>query len=126
MTPKDDLDEEVERLMQLDGVQFICAVETSWRRATPLFAFCNQSQKPSKKLSDKCGCLTMVVDGGYEAATPELTAAIRSDKRIPAYRDDITKELLPILADWQRWMREYFASGMTVKPWIGKIPGVTP
>jgi len=50
-----------------------------------------------------CGCLTQIrSDPEMRAATPELTAAIRADKRIPLSPKDITVELLPIFAEWQR------------------------
>ncbi|MGE0289092.1 MAG: hypothetical protein AB7I42_22800 [Bradyrhizobium sp.] len=49
-----------------------------------------------------CGCLTSVRRGSFDAETPELTAAIRADERIPKYCADITRDNLPVFAEWQR------------------------
>lgn len=49
-----------------------------------------------------CGCLTQVSNGDHRADNPELTAAIRSDTRIPHYGADITVDDLPVFAEWQR------------------------
>jgi hypothetical protein len=52
---------------------------------------------------EKCGCLTMVRGGAYVAATPELTAMIRADERLPGGSGDgITVDHLPVFAGWQR------------------------
>lgn len=48
------------------------------------------------------GCLTMVRGNGCNAATPELTIAIRSDGRIPSSRHTVTPSHLPVFAEWQR------------------------
>lgn len=50
-----------------------------------------------------CGCLTLIRgSSNFKACTPELTEAIRADKRIPEKGDEITVEHLPIFAEWQR------------------------
>ncbi len=55
------------------------------------------------------GCLTMIRFGrtttstyANQAATPELTAAIRADERIPADSISIKITDLPTFAEWQR------------------------
>lgn len=54
-------------------------------------------------MKDKCGCITMIRGSNfYVAATPELTAEIRSDERIPKNADLIRVEHLPVFAEWQR------------------------
>lgn len=52
--------------------------------------------------SNHCGCLTQVRKGILPAQTPKLTAEIRADERIPCYPADITIEMLPVFAEWQR------------------------
>ena len=49
-----------------------------------------------------CGCLTQVKDRKYPAATPELTKAIQADDRIPTLPENITLDMLPVFAEWQR------------------------
>ncbi len=49
-----------------------------------------------------CGCLTQVRGENLPAATPELTAAIRADHRIPADENHITVDHLEVFAEWQR------------------------
>jgi len=48
-----------------------------------------------------CGCLTQIRREA-EAETPELTLAIRADKRIPKIPNSITLKDLPVFAEWQR------------------------
>jgi hypothetical protein len=74
-----------------------------------LFRFANKSGKGSGLLEfqtqDNCGCLTMIRSCHQEqseAATPELTALIRADERIPKKSSGITPDHLPIFAGWQR------------------------
>lgn len=51
---------------------------------------------------DVCGCLTQVRRGDYDGPTPELTALIRADARIPCGSKQITLADLPVFAEWQR------------------------
>ena len=75
----------------------------SWSRAECLFQFAENSDSPLSVGID-CGCLTMIVDPceGCVAQTPELTAAIRADKRLPINEMEITVDHLPLMAGWQR------------------------
>lgn len=50
------------------------------------------------------GCLTQVKCHYKDAETKELTTAIRADERLPNDGDDITHEMLPVFAEWQRRM----------------------
>lgn len=53
----------------------------------------------------RCGCLTQIrrSEGIYSnGPTPELTAAIRADERIPKTKETITVDSLPVFAEWQR------------------------
>ena len=51
------------------------------------------------------GCLTMVHRSMHcHAATPELTAAIRADTRIPTTIYQFSREELEVFAEWQRFM----------------------
>lgn len=68
-----------------------------WVGGTGLFAYCGD-----KSLNPRIGCLTMIRDGSLRvAATPELTEAIRADKRIPADATKIRPEHLPVFKEWQ-------------------------
>lgn len=78
-----------------------------------LFLYCSPSgtgrdhsvQQGRAKKGWIYGCLTQVRTGDYEAWTPELTAAIRADARIPLSPHDITVDSLPAFAEWQRAMK---------------------
>jgi len=48
-----------------------------------------------------CGCLTQIKWEEYDGPTPELTAAIRADERIPR-SEDLSLEDLPVFAEWHR------------------------
>jgi len=49
------------------------------------------------------GCLTQIRGmGSWDAATPELTEAIRADDRIPGNPLSISVDHLPVFAEWQR------------------------
>lgn len=93
MENKDRYDEEIEELMALDGAGFRRAVSRHWIEAFPLFTY----------ISRDCGCLTQV-RGGEDGplGRDDLTAEIRSDKRIPSDPVKITKRSLPVFAEWQR------------------------
>lgn len=58
---------------------------------------------------DLCGCLTQIREGSAVGETPELTAAIRADERIPSdiaviakLRGDELRAALQPFAFWQR------------------------
>jgi hypothetical protein len=72
----------------------------------------------------QCGCVTMVHDDDDRVAwTPELTAAIKSDARLPygnGTDDHITVDHLPILAGWQRRMDVIL--GRTPPPLDPRLP----
>lgn len=70
-----------------------------WVCASPLFQFATRRSLGSLI---GCGCLTQVRSLAFEAETPELTASVRADKRIPKYAQDISVEDLPVFAEWQR------------------------
>lgn len=52
------------------------------------------------------GCLTQVRAGRLDAATPDLTARIRADERIPTSYRQLTPDMLPIFAEWMREIDE--------------------
>ena len=56
----------------------------------------------SKNNAMCCGCLVQIAGCAFKAQTPELTAAILADKRIPTNRESIRVEDLPVFAEWQR------------------------
>lgn len=103
----DKYDEAIAYLLAQED--FHDAVKTSW--SNPLFikAGCLfQYVTPSGELERDCdglicsGCLTIVRAGIRRACTPELTDRIRADNRLPDSPDKITKESLPVFAEWQR------------------------
>lgn len=78
-------------------------IMNAWRNPSSapagcLFQFANKSGCAE---DPKCGCLTGIKNFYFEAATPELTVAIKADSRIPELHD-ITAASLPIFAEWQR------------------------
>lgn len=79
-------------------------ISSHWQSCNGLFAVCGK-EIPGQILLDKngsvCGCLTEV-RSGCPAQTPELTKAIRADKRIPLRSRDIKAKHLPVFAMWQR------------------------
>lgn len=76
-------------------------IGNSWASAEGLF----QGASPTGT-DINYGCLTMVKSGGLEAYTISLTERIRSDPRIPSSQTEITPELLPVFAEYQREMDE--------------------
>lgn len=52
------------------------------------------------------GCPVMIRTGRYSAGTPELTAGIDADTRIPKTPAGIKAENLPAFAEWQRKVDE--------------------
>ena len=70
------------------------------RDCEALFAYAGPSG-----VVDHCGCLTQIRSGERgrdRAATPELTALIRADERIPADVEGLGVECLVAFAEWQR------------------------
>lgn len=108
----DRYDQEVERLLRVYDAE----PEWWWEKFdyawsfcpahSPLFDDCHSGR------DSRCGCLTQVRDDCVcaEAQTPELTAAIRADDRLPRDTDDIRRPAtraqlagyLEACADWQR------------------------
>lgn len=91
----DQYDKQIERL--LDGnpnaAVFGSRVWSDWLEGIGLF----------KMIGSYCGCLTQIRSNTLKLGpTPELTAAIRADQRIPLSPIQITKESLPVFAEWQR------------------------
>ena len=83
-------------------------IQLAWDRPSNhtggcLFRFCSPNQQ------DRCGCLTQVRRLDWGAFTFELTTAIRQDERIPSDVNDIKVEHLPVFAEWQRRLDQYFA-----------------
>lgn len=78
----------------------------AWHQDGPgseLFSFVTRSGLNGESANgDTCGCLTQVRNRTYVAYTDALTAAIRADDRIPKESHEITIEILPVFAEWQR------------------------
>jgi hypothetical protein len=91
-----------------DQVQY--EIEQAWMLSEPhpagcLFQFCQKDGFNRAGAHEKqCGCLVMIrqTNSGYQAATLELTAAIKADSRIPTASWMIRLEHLPVFAEWQR------------------------
>jgi hypothetical protein len=67
-----------------------------------LFAYASDSpDTPRDTEGNFCGCLTQVRQG-EPAATPELTDAIRADKRLPMRAHELRMEHIDVFAEWQR------------------------
>lgn len=97
----DKYDEQIARLLAAPNFQG--AVYSDWMCCKGLFAFCTPSGTVAKPPGGgACGCLTMVKAGGWVAWTPELTAAVRADGRLPKSFLGIEPEQLPAFAEWQR------------------------
>lgn len=98
----DKYDAEIARLLAHanDEASFRNEVARSWNRGMLLFAVAGDAS---------CGCLTQIrrtaglaADKRYHAATVSLTEAIRKDPRLPIGPEAITRESLPVFAEWQR------------------------
>ncbi len=76
-----------------------------WLDNVGLFAFTTKDGVPPTPGAfhgePMVGCITQVKSLSHIAPTPELTAAIRADERIPAMAGDITVDHLPIFREWQ-------------------------
>jgi hypothetical protein len=88
----DVYDREVKRLTKSPGL-----IAHAWYNAFPLFQWAADKSMPGS------GCVSMVKCGSCLAATPEITKAIRSDKKLSENTADlIPVEELPRYAYWQR------------------------
>ena len=100
----DKYDAQIQRIITSENPEEVIRFE--WGHGIGLFDFCTQDRRAYTPDGRKVGCLTMVRSGLYHAETPELTAAIRADTRIPSDLRGITVDDLPIFADWQRRLDE--------------------
>ncbi len=90
----DKYDEEIAKLTELCHKQGNNdPIVNHWNQWTPLFQCVGDGN---------CGCLTQVKKDYKEAATINLTKAIRADPRIPREPEYITIDDLPVFAEWQR------------------------
>ncbi len=103
---KDKYDLEIDRLMEGPIQELPIRCEQAWysdktgRPSSCLFDYCTPTGMATHR---NCGCLTQVRNQQHGAWTPELTAAIQVDSRLPYYPSDITtREQLEIFAEWQR------------------------
>ncbi len=93
---RDKYDEAIDYLTESPDEILDAWDEALYHSAGDLFRYCGDGYR--------CGCLTQVKAGQYEAATPELTTEIRADHRIPSDPESITVLDLPVFAEWQRRM----------------------
>lgn len=92
---RDCYDEQIERLMGLEGEEFERAVNREWINSYRLFAYLGSKD-------GFCGCPTMVKQGVWVAFEDnDFTNWVRSHD-IPNYVGDIQKHHLPIFAEIQR------------------------
>lgn len=94
---RDKYDEAVEHLTANPH-----GIEDSWEQGECLFQHAGKESDNWGADGYVIGCLTQIREGWVGAATPELTAAIRADARLPVTPTQITVEMLPIFAEWQR------------------------
>ena len=110
---KDNLDKydiEINRLLEFDDNCFSHAINMAWSCPNEigngcLFQYVTKNGHSSSRNYDNtrsCGCLTQIKTGQLVAYTEELTLAIQADNRIPRNSNTITKESLPVFAEWQR------------------------
>lgn len=93
-------------------IQWAWDLDDEFPIAHCLFQLCTPGGLSSPNPQGKvCGCLTQVrrSENTLDAWTPELTAAIRADERIPGsiegiskLRDDELRAALQPFAEWQR------------------------
>ena len=100
----DKYDKAVEYLIGCNG-NYAYELEEAWKnpqrhKGGSLFQFAGKGAAMS------IGCLTMIRNGApgccVQAGTSALTKAIKEDERLPRRFEDITKDHLPIFAEWQR------------------------
>lgn len=118
---KDIYELEVERLQAIPDKEFPIKVYKAWVNY-------DEKESPHSCLFDTIGpinhpcsgCLIQIrIDRGYNAVINgiidrELTEEIRSDERIPAVLN-ITKESLPVFAEWQRRIKALEIANEEVK-----------
>jgi len=92
---RDKYDEAVEYLTKYPD-----SISHAWKSPTGCDAGCLFQFVESRP--GLCGCLSQIRAGRWDAETPQLTAAIRADGRIPVEPEDITVNHLPVFAEWQR------------------------
>jgi hypothetical protein len=117
--PPDKYDRAIQYLLEQEkkgGLAFTRAVQSAWgvpdlRDGGALFGYCSRSG--SDRDAGNCGCLTQIrlshrekSNYPYLAATPELTAEIVADERIPERASAIEPHHLPVFAEWQRRLDE--------------------
>lgn len=119
-----DLATEVQRLSEIaasDGLQaFRIECFDSWiapcgtKSRSPLFRACTpDGEERTRDDGQLCGCLVEVRYPQYPtgpriAWLDEWTEAIEKDERIPETMGEILPEQLPVFAEWQQKMRDYF------------------
>jgi len=74
-----------------------CGVLFRFAHPTPIVTSEDRNTKSGR---GHCGCLTQIRRRIYSAYTPELTKAIRADKRLPRSPDAVTAEDLPFFQEW--------------------------
>lgn len=118
MEKKDKYDLCAERLLAFPGAEEATSYETSFQAEIAdawncdyndskgcLFGYVwHERLDPLKTPEGRVGCLTQIRAGDRVACTPELTAAIRADERIPSSPEGITKEVIRsgVFQEWQR------------------------
>jgi len=110
----DKYDVAIRNLQAFSGEEFDVAVLSAWSSPATddngcLFKFGTVSgyaygkENPDLPEGRVYGCLTMIRgEGGYVAQTEILTKAIVADDRIPDDAAKVTKDSLPVFAEWQR------------------------
>lgn len=103
---KDIYDLEVERLQAIPDEEFRGEIYKAWQdigrpEHSPLFDIIGH------KCNNLAGCLTQIRSisrRAYINGSPneEITQQIHNDERIPRSPSFITKESLPVFAEWQR------------------------
>ena len=108
---KDVYQLEVERLQAIPDAYFFEEVLDAWcigHKHSPLFDIIGEGST----LAYFIGCLTQIKASEYRAAfikgkpNKALTREIRKDERIPKGVEGITKESLPVFAEWQRKIKK--------------------
>jgi hypothetical protein len=90
-----------------DDDELTARIHADWIRGSSLFAFVRGTYADCYTKGcdgNPCGCMTQIKlePSKYDAPTRELKEAILADDRIPNDPMSITRELLPVFAEWQR------------------------